>query len=108
MNIKAIWIEAENWSDGEWTPIDDNTNVIVTLDDDSEWVATFFTYTNINTLTKKNKLTGECLSGKFFSASEMVLIDKVTRSRIKEVVTYLVNDKPLEFLSIFRRIEENK
>jgi hypothetical protein len=39
-----VWIEAEGWASGAWTPEDDNTDVIVTFDDGEAWVATFFSY----------------------------------------------------------------
>ena len=35
IKIKALWIEAEQWAPGEWTPKDDNTDVIVTIDNES-------------------------------------------------------------------------
>jgi hypothetical protein len=28
----SIWIEAEQWYRGEWTPADDNSNVVVEFD----------------------------------------------------------------------------
>ncbi len=107
MKIESIWIEAEEWASGEWTPANDNTDVIVTLEDKSRWIASFFSYSNIISLVNKNKLTGECLSGKYFWASDMVLADEVSRSRIEEIVMYLVIQEPLEFQSIFTRLEED-
>ena len=107
MKIKAIWIEAEKWASGEWTPDDDNTDVIVTLDDGSRWVASFFSYRNIGSLVEKNQRTGECMSGKYFWASDMILADEVSRPRIEEIAHHLAEQEPLEFRSIFRRIEED-
>jgi hypothetical protein len=43
----SIWIEAEQWSEGEWNVYDDNTDAIVTFKDGSRWVASFNTYKNI-------------------------------------------------------------
>ena len=42
----TIWIEAEEWAPGEWTPEDDNTDVMVTWEDGRRWVASFFSYKN--------------------------------------------------------------
>ena len=108
MKIKSIWIEAEEWAPGQWNPSDDNTDVIVTLDDDTRWVATFFSYKNISSLVEKNGRTGECLAGKYFWASDMILVDKVTRSRIEEVTAYLIDQEHLEFRSIFNRIVKDQ
>ncbi|GCE28341.1 hypothetical protein KDA_38250 [Dictyobacter alpinus] len=98
----TIWIEAEEWSPGTWKPEDDNTDIIVTYQDGRRWVATFLTYQNIATLTEKNKKTGECFSGAYFWASDMVLIDVVTRQRIEEVIDYLI--KVNEFETTFTQL----
>lgn len=50
-----IWIEAEEWRAGSWTPDDADTDVIVTREDGSRWAASFFSYKHIETLTKKNQ-----------------------------------------------------
>ena len=95
-----IWIEAEEWIAGSWTPDDADTDVIVTREDGSRWVASFFSYKHIETFTKKNKRTGECLAGAYFWSSDMVLIDEVSRQRIEEVVEHLIKED--DFESIFR------
>ena len=40
----TIWIEAEQWAEGEWDILDANTAALVTFEDGSRWVASFFTY----------------------------------------------------------------
>jgi hypothetical protein len=87
----SIWIEAEEWAPGEWTPSDDNTDVIVTFQHGSKWVATFFSYQNIQSLAEKNRQTSECLGGKYFAATDMILVDEVSRERIEEVVAELLS-----------------
>ncbi|MFC0273766.1 hypothetical protein ACFFIX_20475 [Metabacillus herbersteinensis] len=44
---KHIWIETEEWAEGEWDVEDDNLDVIVTFSDRSKWITSFFTYKNI-------------------------------------------------------------
>jgi hypothetical protein len=88
----TVWIEVEEWSPGTWTPQDANTDVTVTFADGSVWVATFVTYTNIQTLVAKNKRTGECLAGAYFWASNMILIDEVSRPRIEQVIRALIDE----------------
>ena len=96
-----IWIEGEEWAEGEWNIEDDKTDVIVTFSDRSQWIASFFTYKNIQTLTEKNKQTGECMNGGYFWSSDMVLIDLVSRERIVEVINHLIENN--EFNSVFTR-----
>lgn len=94
-----IWIEAEQWSPGQWDYDDCNSDVIVSFKAGPEWAATFFTYKNISTLVEKNEGTGECLNGKYFWATDMILIDEISRERIEEVVKHLIATG--EFESVF-------
>jgi hypothetical protein len=66
----SIWIEAEVWAPDQWTPADDNSDVIVTFENGERWAATFFSYQNILSLAEKNRLTGECLNGKYLVATD--------------------------------------
>lgn len=102
MRNYKISLEAEQWALGEWNIEDGNTDVFVRFDDGAEWVATFFTYSNIASLAQKNRATGECLDGKYFWATDMFLVDQISRERIQEVVAHLVEDG--EFTSIFTQI----
>ncbi|MFF2755214.1 hypothetical protein ACFVR1_15855 [Psychrobacillus sp. NPDC058041] len=98
---RNIWIEAEEWESKEWDVEDVNTDVKVTLPDRSVWMATFFTYKNIQNLREKNEKTGECMNGTYFQASDMVLIDIASRERIVEVIKYLTDSG--EFESVFTK-----
>jgi len=99
--INSIWIEAESWAPEEWDINNDNTDVVVTFKDGSRWAASFFTYDNIEKLRQKNKETGECLKGKYFWSSNMILVDEVSRTRIEEVVGHLI--KEYEFEQVFKQ-----
>jgi len=101
-----IWIEAEEWPSGSWTPDDVNSDVIVTRADGSRWVASFFSYKNIQTLTQKNTRTGECLSGANFWSSDMFLMDKVSRQHIEEVIDHLIREN--EFEMVFTQLSPEK
>ena len=101
--IKEIWLEAEEWDEGQWNPDNDNSDVIVTYENGEQWIASFFTYKNINALVEKNKLSGECLSGAYFWATDMILIDELSRARVESVINDLINEK--EFETVFDKIE---
>ena len=101
----SLWIEAEQWPDGMWAPADANSDVIVTFENGERWVATFFSYQNILSLAEKNRETGECLSGKYFCATDMILADEVSRARIEEVVAEMLDRK--EFATFFARCEDD-
>lgn len=97
----TIWVEAEEWAEGEWTPVDDNSDAIVTFENGDRWVASFFSYQNIRSLTEKNRATGECLGGKYFVATDLILVDEVTRERIEEVVADLIEDESFQIYFAF-------
>jgi hypothetical protein len=93
--ITEIWIESEHTEGpmiGGTAFTDDNVDVIVTLSDGKRFVGSFFTYNNVKTLTEKNRQTGELLSGKYFWASDLILIDRVDRKSIEAVIEDLIKE----------------
>lgn len=79
-----------------------NTDVVVYFADASSYVATFFTYANIARLAQNHQQTGECLSGKYFWSSAMILIGRIDRSSIEEVIYDLLKDN--SFARVFKRM----
>ncbi|WP_421750280.1 hypothetical protein [Croceimicrobium sp.] len=105
--IDNIWIESEERGsilDGS-QKANDNSDVIVTFRDKSRYVATFFSYQNIEHLRRKNQETGECLKGRYFWASDMILIESLNRKEIETIIEHLLKED--EFPLIFREIEED-
>ncbi|WP_141505612.1 hypothetical protein [Paenibacillus luteus] len=98
---RNVWIEAEVWAEGSWNCNDCNSDVIVVFPDRSKWIASFFTYSNIDTLRQKNIQTSECMNGSYFWSSDMVLIDTISRERIEQLIDHLI--KHDDFQSIFNR-----
>ncbi|HET8627853.1 MAG TPA: hypothetical protein VFL91_10560 [Thermomicrobiales bacterium] len=103
MEDYTVWIEAEAWIPGAWSLHDGNTDVTVTFADGTPWFHTFFTYANVATLTEKNKRTGEYVSGRYFWATDMILVDEASRERIEEVVAHLIETRT--FASVFKKGE---
>ena len=105
MKISDIWIEAEQWAEGELNRVDDNSDVIVTFEDGSHWVATFYTFKNITTLVEKFRASGECLDCGYFWASDMILIEEINREKIEQVINELISSG--EFESAFSNCTED-
>lgn len=82
---------------------DGNEDIFVKFTNGDQYVATLFTYKNIETLRQKNKKTGEELYGKYFWATDMILIDNLSMTTIKEVIDDLLKDN--SFNSVFHKIE---
>ena len=105
-NIKDIWIGSEENRpiQGGISETNDNSDVIVTFENGEKYVATFFTYQNIDWLRQKNQKTGECLKGKYFFATDLILIDKLNREEITSVINHLIKED--EFYTSFDKIKE--
>lgn len=88
----------------EWDAFDDNIDVEVKFPDGRRYTATFFTLKNIESLFKKNRETGECLSGTYLWAVEMIIVEKLERTTLTSTVKALLHDG--EFESAFTRASE--
>jgi hypothetical protein len=98
----SIWIEADLWAPDTWSPTDANSDVVVTFTDGSRWVASCFTYANIATLSATYQSSGELLHGRYFWATDMLLVQRLERSFLEELVRHLLQIGT--FTSIFRRL----
>lgn len=100
----SIWIEAEEWDAG-WDIHDVTSDAIVKFENGSRWVASFFTYKYIQTIVEENRQTGECLQGKYYWSSDMLLVDECSRTRIEEVIEHLIAEDHFE--SIFVNCDDS-
>ena len=94
MKITSIWFESDTWTE-PYDELDSNMDTILTLDDGTIWTATFFTYQNILSLTRKNKKSGECLHGLYFCSAGMILIERLNKSNIQSVISDLLKDNTI-------------
>lgn len=81
---------------------DDNVDVEVRFKDGKLYTATFFTLQNIKTLFEKNKRTGECFSGLYFSCDDMVIVEKLTVEIIAETVEKLIKEDELQYVFVLQ------
>ena len=100
----GLWIEAEEWAEGEWNPADDVTEAIVTLMDGTRWVATFCAFGHIPTLRANCAESGENLGGKYLWASDLILVESTARASIEAVVRDLLATDELQ--SAFSEVAE--
>jgi len=101
----TVWIEAEHWVANTWFPDNTNTDVMVSWETGERWIASFITYKQVQTLTDKNRKTGENLSGAYFWTSDMILVDEASRHRIEEIIRDLVETDYFE--SVFKRSRDD-
>ena len=103
-DVESIWLEFESWAK-PYDEYDANSDVQFKLSDGTEWIATFFTYQNILSINEKNKATGECLSGLYFCATDMILIEKLNRESVLLVIEQMLEDD--EISTYCSRVRDN-
>jgi hypothetical protein len=83
-------------------PLQNNVDVYVDLRDGRRFVGTFFTLSNVAWLFEKNEQTGECASGLYLWATDMILVKELTPEVIVRTVLDLINEE--EFETAFSQI----
>ena len=91
----SVWIEAEEWDDA-WNPRDEASDVVVTLPGGERWIATFVAYDHDPTLVQRTRESGECLAGRYLWATDLVLVEEISRPLIEAVVADLLRDGGFE------------
>src|SRR5918998_864021 len=97
-----LWISAEHWAPGEWTPRDDVTDIVVTLADGTRWTATCCAYGHVATLRRLWEQNGEALGGRYVWMANLILVEDTSRETTTEVITSLLRSS--EFRSAFARV----
>lgn len=81
----------------------DNIDVFVEFETGERYVATFFTISNIQEIMKRYRSTGECNHGQYFWASDMIIVEELTETTIKETIEHLLLEG--EFEDIFSKCD---
>lgn len=82
--------------------LDDNVDVEVILDNGDRYSATFFTLQNIKSLMMRYQKTGECYSGLYFWASDMIIVEELHPDIINKTIQDLI--KSNEFFTCFAKL----
>lgn len=98
MEIRSIWFEFDEWADC-YDEYDENFDVHFELSNGTKWCATFITYQNLISISKKNQLTGEYLSGRYFYADKPIFISKINKQLIISVLNDIIQtEKDLSYV----------
>jgi hypothetical protein len=79
--------------------VDDNVDVEVVFETGEHYVATFFTIENLRSLLRKNRSTGECRNGLYTWSVNMIVVERLSKETITEIVDDLIQTK--EFAAAF-------
>jgi len=78
---------------------DDNVDAIVSLPTGEKRTVTFFTVKNLQSIMERHRSTGECLSGKYFWATDMVIVRDLRRVTLDAVVADMIESGELNSAS---------
>jgi hypothetical protein len=79
-----------------WDVHDDNLDVEIEVGGTLRFAATFFTLQNIASLFEKNRATGECASGTYLWAANMIIVRELTTETIRHTIEDLLRTGELE------------
>ena len=98
----TLWISAEHWAPGEWTPHDDVTDVVVTLAEGTRWTATVCAFAHVATLRRLWAQHGEALGSRYVWMANLILVEDTSRETTTAVIESLLRSN--EFESAFARV----
>lgn len=84
---RHVRIAAESWVED---PEDAHVDVVVTFPDATTWIADFYTFKCLESIREDYRVKGYGLDGAYWAASKVVLVDRVTRERIEQIVDELI------------------
>jgi len=100
--VNRIYITAEGCNENNYNPKNDNTDVIVFLENGNKYIASFFAYENIQKMRLQAQKNGNFLHGAYFWDKNMVLVKECTLNMIEPVVKDLIDEGNFE--EAFREI----
>ena len=79
-----------------------NVDVEVTFADGRRYAATFCTIANIEQIMESYQTTGECLSGRYFWAANLIIVRDLTEDAIQAAISDMISTG--EFQTAFGNI----
>jgi hypothetical protein len=81
--------------------VDDNADLYVQFENGDNYVVTVYTPQNIITILLRYQDSGECLFGKYYYDTNMLLVDSIDFDSIKKVIDDLIRND--EFNTVFKK-----
>lgn len=100
--ISEVWIDAEQAAPGAVDPLDGQSDVMVTLSSGTRWIASLFTYQRLWALRERHQRSGDCLGGRYFWASDLLIVETIHRPDVEALLHHLLASG--EFYEIFREL----
>ncbi len=101
IKVKKIYLPSENQL-GDSLDYMGSTDVIVLSENHKKYVASFFTYANIEEKRRQNMKSGEYLDGLYFWDKNMIIVEECTLNTIQRVIDNLIDEG--EFQEAFKQL----
>ena len=83
-------------SDGPWDTTNDNIDIQVRMRNGRVYVATMFTVSNLTELLARYEQSGECASGTYVWAVEMIVMKDLTEQSILKTIDDMVETREID------------
>lgn len=100
--VVRIYLSSENEIQSQQNLNDLHTDVVVELKNRDKYIASFFTYKNMETLKSLHQEKGDYLHGKYFWVKGMLMVEECNRENIEMVIHDLIEEG--DFFRVFRKI----
>ena len=93
-----------NWTSSKpFDPRKETVEVRLTTRDGQEYSAYFTAKGFIDYIFEKNKKTGECAKGAYFSIPNMILVEEISERNVMATIDDLINN--LEIETYFKKVD---
>jgi len=99
MKVEKIFLLKRNSEEGNVTQIDDNSDVVVLMEDGNRYIASFYTYESLDAIRKNNFASGENMNGRFFWSKHMLITNSCDLENVTEIVHHLIDEG--DFKNVF-------
>jgi hypothetical protein len=100
--IKKISLTAEELGHAPLDYADLNTDVIVRFADGDEYVATFFSFRNLEAMFAENRMEQEQHAEPYYKILNAVLVESLQKSKLLPVIEHMIVEG--DFQVVFRKI----
>jgi hypothetical protein len=100
--VKSIHLTALNEGQNAFDPRRGNTDVIISLEDGTKYIASFFAYENIDELRVQHQFNGDFLHGSYFWDKNMILAEECSAESIELVLHEIIDEG--NFLEVFSKL----
>lgn len=100
--IETIYLSAEQQAESSFDYQQGNTDVIVLFENGDKYVASFFSYANLELIHRQHQESGDYLNGAYFWTKNMVLVLDCSMEKVRQVVDHLLDEG--EFREVFQKI----